>query len=63
MVRRTVLHSQRIFGETLPRNVLRLTDATDGLGDKVGRQLDAAFAAIHRVAAVSCPEVMRRTPR
>ena len=54
--------SQRIFGETLPRNVLRLTDTTDGLGDRVGRQLGAAFAAIHRVPAADCPEVVRRDP-
>jgi aminoglycoside phosphotransferase (APT) family kinase protein len=52
--------SQRIFGESLPRNVLRLVAANPGVGDTMGRQLGSGFAAIHSVPADRCPEVIRR---
>jgi aminoglycoside phosphotransferase (APT) family kinase protein len=52
--------SQRIFGETLPRNILRLVAADASLGETMGRQLGRGFAAIHTVPADACPEAMRR---
>jgi aminoglycoside phosphotransferase (APT) family kinase protein len=52
--------SQRIFGETLPRNILRLVAADDALGARMAAQVGRGFAAIHSVAAERCPEEMRR---
>jgi aminoglycoside phosphotransferase (APT) family kinase protein len=52
--------SQRVFGETLPRNILRLVAGNESLGDTMGRQLGRGFAAIHSVPADACPETIRR---
>lgn len=52
--------SSRIFGESLPRGILRLVAADDTLGERMGRQVGAGFAAIHSVPADACPEAMRR---
>lgn len=52
--------SERVFGESLPRNILRLVAAHDGLGDQMGAQLGRGFAAIHSVPATDCPETIRR---
>lgn len=52
--------SQRIFGESLPRNVLRLLDHDSELGAAMGVQLGRAFAAIHSVPATRCPEAIQR---
>jgi aminoglycoside phosphotransferase (APT) family kinase protein len=54
--------SQRIEGESLPRNVLRLVAADESLGERMGRQLGAAFAAIHSVPATATPEAIHRAP-
>jgi aminoglycoside phosphotransferase (APT) family kinase protein len=54
--------SQRIEGESLPRNVLRLVAADDTLGERMGRQLGTAFAAIHSVPATATPEAIWRSP-
>ncbi|MPY93374.1 MAG: phosphotransferase [Acidimicrobiia bacterium] len=52
--------SQRVFGESLPRSILRLVAADDSLGERVGAQIGRGFAAIHSVPATDCPETIRR---
>jgi aminoglycoside phosphotransferase (APT) family kinase protein len=52
--------SERIFGESLPRAILRLVAADPALGEVVGRQVGRGFAAIHSVPADRCPEIIRR---
>ena len=52
--------SQRIFGESLPRGILRLVAADETLGETMARQLGRGFAAIHSVPADRCPEGTRR---
>jgi aminoglycoside phosphotransferase (APT) family kinase protein len=52
--------SQRIFGESLPRDILRMVAADDTLGETMARQLGRGFAAIHSVPAERAPEIIRR---
>jgi aminoglycoside phosphotransferase (APT) family kinase protein len=52
--------SERVFGESLPRNILRLVAANEGLGERMGAQIGRGFAAIHSVPATDCPETIRR---
>ncbi len=54
--------SSRVEGDSLPRNILRKVAATPGLGERVGAQLGAAFAAIHAVDAAAAPEELQRYP-
>ncbi len=51
--------SQRMPGVSLPKDILRLVAAHEGLGERMGRQVGAGFAAIHSVPADQCPESMR----
>ena len=54
LVRRTVLHLHPHRGEnSLPRNILRRVEAQAGMGERIGAQLGAAFAAIHAVPAAA----------
>lgn len=52
--------SERVFGESLPRNILRLVAAHEGLGERMGAQVGRGFAAIHSVPATELPETVRR---
>ncbi len=52
--------SSRVRGDSLPRNLLRMVAADDTLGPRIGRQLGAAFAAIHRTPGSATPEAVRR---
>lgn len=54
--------STRIAGDSLPRNILRRVEAHPGLGERIGSQLGAAFAAIHAVDARDVPEEIHRGP-
>ena len=50
----------RVEGESIPRQVLRLVDATPGLGPKLGRQCGEALARLHAAdAAGAHPELAR----
>jgi aminoglycoside phosphotransferase (APT) family kinase protein len=52
--------TQRVPGESLPRNILRLVASHEGLGERMGAQIGRGFAAIHSVPATDCPETVRR---
>jgi aminoglycoside phosphotransferase (APT) family kinase protein len=39
--------TSQIAGETIPRQILRLVDATPGLGQKIARDIGASFARLH----------------
>ena len=50
----------RIDGETIPRRVLRLVEATPGLGARLGRQCGQALARLHAVSAEQAHQEMER---
>lgn len=52
--------TQRVEGETIPRRVLRLVEATPGLGPRLGHQCGEALARLHAVdVADARPELAR----
>lgn len=52
--------SSRVDGETIPRRVLRLVEATDGLGARLGRQCGEALARLHAADAASARAELNR---
>ena len=50
----------RIAGETIPRRVLRLVEATPGLGPRLGRQCGQALARLHAVSPEQAHPGMER---
>ncbi len=50
----------RIAGETIPRRVLRLIEATPGLGPRLGRQCGEALARLHTVTTEQIHPGMER---
>ncbi|MFN0089579.1 MAG: phosphotransferase family protein [Acidimicrobiales bacterium] len=52
--------SSRLEGETVPRRVLRLVDAVEGLGPRLAAQAAAALARLHSAPAQDAPAAIRR---
>lgn len=52
--------SEFVEGETVPRRILRLVDATPGLGARLGRQLGESLARLHAIDPAVAPAGLRR---
>jgi aminoglycoside phosphotransferase (APT) family kinase protein len=52
--------TSRIEGETIPRHILRLVEATPGLGARLGRQCGEALARLHAIDTAEVHETLRR---
>ena len=52
--------TSRVEGDTIPRQVLRLVEATPGLGPTLGRQIGDALARLHAVDAGGVPDGVPR---
>ncbi|HPG25004.1 MAG: phosphotransferase family protein [Spirochaetaceae bacterium] len=49
--------SEHVEGESIPRRILRLVDATPELGERLTRDCGEALAAIHRIGVAALPEL------
>ncbi len=50
----------QLGGDTIPRQILRLVDATPGLGPKIARGIGESFARLHAVDPALAPDTLER---
>ena len=52
--------TSQIAGETIPRQILRLVDATPGLGPTIARGIGESFARLHAIDPTAAPDALER---